>query len=279
MVEITFIRSSLSFRKKTPINSAKTMLVSRNAVTSAIGAWVKAQVTIAYAAKDAPPPTRKTFFPPRQHAAEGAGRTQCQEHRHDYAVTDGEPGIKPERGAGQPRTQPVHQGIGGNKTSCGKCQSSRFPVPLPVRTPDQSQADDARTDQKDGGQLHGSHLHPEPGDRHRRHDQRRRSAGDRIDLRQITGTVGAEQKELIANMKRNPAKEVGQCFGRRQWNKRQGSEGKGQMPQHDSCHRHQLVRAAFDEGIPAGMQNGGTNHGNENGCRHCLSDPLGPQVR
>ncbi len=36
---------SFSFRNMTPIASAKTMLVSRNAVTRAIGAWVKDQMT------------------------------------------------------------------------------------------------------------------------------------------------------------------------------------------------------------------------------------------
>ena len=42
----TFIRSNRSRRKKTPNNRAKMMLVSLNAVTRAIGAMVKAQVTM-----------------------------------------------------------------------------------------------------------------------------------------------------------------------------------------------------------------------------------------
>ncbi len=46
-VENTFTKFSGSFRKNTPIRRAKTMLVSRSAVTNAIGAWVKAHVTTA----------------------------------------------------------------------------------------------------------------------------------------------------------------------------------------------------------------------------------------
>lgn len=45
MVENTFARSRRSLRKNTPISSAKTMDVSRSAVTRAMGACVKAHVT------------------------------------------------------------------------------------------------------------------------------------------------------------------------------------------------------------------------------------------
>lgn len=45
-VATAFPTSRRSFRNTTPIASANTMLVSRSAVTSAIGAWVKAHVTI-----------------------------------------------------------------------------------------------------------------------------------------------------------------------------------------------------------------------------------------
>ena len=44
-VDATFARSRRSFKKNTPIRSAAMMLVSRSAVTSAMGAWVNAQIT------------------------------------------------------------------------------------------------------------------------------------------------------------------------------------------------------------------------------------------
>ncbi len=47
LVDITLIRSSLSFRTKTPSSMAKMMLVSLRAVTRAMGAMVKAQMTMA----------------------------------------------------------------------------------------------------------------------------------------------------------------------------------------------------------------------------------------
>lgn len=46
-VENKLIKFSRSFKKNTPIKSANIMLVSRNAVTKAMGACVKAQVTMA----------------------------------------------------------------------------------------------------------------------------------------------------------------------------------------------------------------------------------------
>jgi hypothetical protein len=44
---INLMRLGGSFKKKTPMKKAKTMLVSLNAVTKAIGAFVKAQITSA----------------------------------------------------------------------------------------------------------------------------------------------------------------------------------------------------------------------------------------
>lgn len=44
-VAATLVRSRRSLRTYTPRNKAKRMLVSRSAVTRAMGAWVKAQVT------------------------------------------------------------------------------------------------------------------------------------------------------------------------------------------------------------------------------------------
>ena len=63
MTETTLITFSRSLRNRTPINSANTMLTSRSAVTKAMGALVKAQVTSAYARKDAPPPKTNAIRP------------------------------------------------------------------------------------------------------------------------------------------------------------------------------------------------------------------------
>ena len=63
MVEITLMTFSRSLRNKTPIKSAKTILTSRSAVTKAMGAWVKAHVTSAYARNDALPPIKNAVRP------------------------------------------------------------------------------------------------------------------------------------------------------------------------------------------------------------------------
>jgi hypothetical protein len=44
---INLMKLGGSFKKKTPMKKAKTMLVSLKAVTKAIGAFVKAQITSA----------------------------------------------------------------------------------------------------------------------------------------------------------------------------------------------------------------------------------------
>ena len=62
-VEHTLIKLKRSFKKKTPINKAKIILVSLNAVTSAIGACVNAHVTMPYARNDVPPPITKILRP------------------------------------------------------------------------------------------------------------------------------------------------------------------------------------------------------------------------
>ena len=62
-VDKTFNNSNLSLKQKTPATNAKTILVSRKAITRGIGALVKAHITIQYARKDAAPPRRKTLLP------------------------------------------------------------------------------------------------------------------------------------------------------------------------------------------------------------------------
>ena len=60
---INLMRLGGSFKKKTPMKKAKTMLVSLKAVTKAIGAFVRAQITSAYAVKDPVPPISKCDSP------------------------------------------------------------------------------------------------------------------------------------------------------------------------------------------------------------------------
>ena len=57
-VPIIFGRVNFSLRKKNPIRIANKIDVSRIAITTAIGAFEKAHITIAYAAREAPPPTQ-----------------------------------------------------------------------------------------------------------------------------------------------------------------------------------------------------------------------------
>ena len=75
-------------------------------------------------------------------------------------------------------------------------------------------------------------------------------AGDRVNLGQIANPIGQEQGHMVANMQRDPSRQIGPALRGRSRNNRQEANCERQGTQHDCCHVEGFVTAAFHDGIP-----------------------------
>ena len=157
-------------------------------------------------------------------------------HRHDHAkrdrIADRQPPKIRQRRPARPRAQAINDGISRDKTACNQCKHRRLAVAQTVGAPRQCKADNANADDEDGEKLDTFQAHPQYRDRHKGHDQRGRTAGDRVDLGQITRTVGIKQKKLIAQMQQNARRKIGQRIGPHRRGDQNRRDRKGRMPEH-----------------------------------------------
>ena len=125
------------------------------------------------------------------------------------------------------------------------------------------------SDNADPGQR-TERLADQRGAQGRRH-QRRRAAGNRIDLAKVPDPIAFAQSNEIQEMNDDGGDHPWPRLDERQAHKRQQYERDHARPDGDEGGRCDGVHPALDGGVPAGMAGGSEQHGGEDGGIHYIA--------